>query len=283
MAKRLEMTTYDLLPRRVNFGWINEAYRLVMRDRWVWIFSSIIYMVIWEVLAFGIQEIFITTGHPLITPVAHPFASTASAYAFLTAYYWQYTVVKAISLPVTSFFGASVMNMANKSVRGEKLAVPDVFSGGPNTLKFIVLNFVIMVAYDFGTIFGLFFGGLVIIGLVFPAFSLAAKGEGAFEAIADSYTAMKKDWLRSAEFVFVLGLIVVLSYCFFCLPTLVTIPMFYVICALAARDMLGVGKPAEVIPAAPGSWPPPPNFNLPSDSTPREGSEGEGPSIGDGP
>jgi hypothetical protein len=265
------MTTYDMLPRRVNFNWINESFNLVLRDVWIWLLALIIQYAVGFAVGEAVQLGFTSTGHPLTVPPVGPVSPTLSGMSHMfTPYYWICLATSSIvSLPITGFFYAGLFNMANKSVRGQKLTLSDIFSGGPNTLNFIILNFVIMIVYYVSFIVGIIIGGFVAVGLLFPAFSLTAAGKAPLAAMGDSFNAMKQDWLRSAGFVFVLGLVVMASYCCCFLPILITTPMCYIVCALAARDMLGAIAPVEVLPPpTPGSWPPPPNYNFPSGAPP---------------
>ena len=73
---------------------------------------------------------------------------------------------------------------------------------------------------------------------------------------------MKGRWLSAAALVFVMGLLLTLSS-LVVVGLLVTVPMFFLLSALAYRDMIGM--PGMVLPALPsydppqaGVWPPPP-------------------------
>lgn len=108
-------------------------------------------------------------------------------------------------------------------------------------------------------------GGLVLIGLLSPGFALVADGEGVFVAIRRSIQAMRAQWLAAAGLVFVIGILVFLSELPCGLGLLVTLPMCFLISALAYRDMIGM--PGRLFPPPPsygveqpGVWPPPPGL-----------------------
>ena len=106
-------------------------------------------------------------------------------------------------------------------------------------------------------------------GLLLPAFALIADGVGVIPALKRSFGAMKMQVGASAGFVFVYGLLLYASQLLCGLGTLATVPMIFLICALAYRDMIGMPNMAPppgpiYAPANPSVWPPAPT-NFPSE------------------
>ena len=104
---------------------------------------------------------------------------------------------------------------------------------------------------------------LVLMGLLLPGFALVADGERVGASFRRSIRGMKREWLNAALLMLVMGLLVLVSEIPVFLGLLVTVPMFFLLSALAYRDMIGM--PGMISPAPPtydppqaGVWPPPP-------------------------
>ncbi len=209
-----------------------------------------------------------------------------------------YELVAGLVMTVyVAFFYGALFRMAVRQVRGLPLEIKDVFRGWPlfgrmlGALFFLafgayglefVLSLPVLVVNHFrplhplttGTVIGLgiaawivmFALTLALYGLLLPAFSLMADGDGLWTALRRSVRAMKAQWLPAAGFVFVMGLLVYASELACGVGLLATIPMVFLICALAYRDLVGMpnmvpftppGRPDYGPPDA-GVWPPPP-------------------------
>ena len=108
----------------------------------------------------------------------------------------------------------------------------------------------------------------VLVGLLLPGFALVADGARVGASFGRSVRGMKGHWLSAAALVFVMGLLVLVSELPVLLGLLVTMPMCFLLPALAYRDMIGM--PGLVLPAPPsydspqaGVWPPPPTVGPP--------------------
>jgi len=105
---------------------------------------------------------------------------------------------------------------------------------------------------------------VVLVGLLLPGFALVADGERVWASFRRSIRGMKGQWFSAAVLVLVIGLLILISEIPLLLGLLVTLPMFFLLSALAYRDMIGM--PGMVFPAPPsygppqeGVWPPPPS------------------------
>ena len=257
----MSINAYPGPLRRVNFGWINESFQLFQRDGWIWAFAVFIYSAIGGVIGGGTDLEFVLTGHPLTYPV-DPMHPSLSPFAMFTPAYFQVLGINTlIGLPLTGFFMGGLFRMANKSVRGQPLDISDLFSGGPTVLSFILLYIVFGILLYIGFGCGLIFGGFVVMSFLFPAFSLLADGEGVSSALSKSFNGVKQDWLQATALTFVFCLLYIGTGC--CIvPIFVTIPMGFIISALACRDLInGPAPQVQAYVAPPGSWPPPPNVN----------------------
>ncbi len=268
------INSYQNNPRRINFGWINEAFNIFQRDIGTWIIAEVITVGVGMAIGFAIQGIFalqhIETSRPY-DPV-HP-----SLWNIFTIYYWiELGLSSFLGIFVNAYLYAGLAVMANKAVRGQVIGVGDLFSGTALMPAFIVYNLVFAIAIDIGTVVGLIFGGFVVFAFSLPMFALLADGNGFRTAVSKSVTAIKQDWLRATGFAIVLTLLLVAGYLACCVGLLAVVPLVYLTSSLIYRDMIGMPTSGDVIEyAAPqsneGSWPPAPNkssetyFNSPPD------------------
>ena len=273
------MTTASPQPRRVNFGWISESFQLFQRDIWIWTFAVIVQLACAWVLGFAMTEAFNLIGFALPRPVfdrSHPFDSLFGMYT--TPRFWEHTALRElVILPINSFFYGGLYKMANKSVRGQAISIADVFSGGPTFLTFLLFNLLMLVGVRLGLLC-VIFGAFVVSGLLLPAGGLLADGVDFRTAIKTSIKAKKGDWLRAAGFSFVFGCVFVGSFLACCIPMLATLSMGFIISSLSCREMVaGEGRALEVeeYVAPPGSWPPPPKFNIAPTERPLDEPEAE--------
>lgn len=292
-------------PRQVQFGWIGESWQLFSAQLGTWVLATLALigptvLVIIVFYAYFFWAMFpngfpppapppYTPGSPPPAPVSPFFTNPANTFEILAV-----EVVAVLLLGLwAAFVGGGVLRMAISQVRGLPISTADIFAGGPVFgrlfgaslllgLAFYGLEAIclgpgaLIAAQHFSaaaTISAFLVGGLallclaaVISGLLLPAYALMADGESLFVAIRRSVKAMKVQWLPAAGFIIVLGLLVYISELPCGLGLLATLPMFYLCCALAYRDLVGMpnmnfpapGYPPTYPPSTPGVWPPPP-------------------------
>ncbi len=255
-------------PRRVNYGWIGESWNLFSANAGVWILAVIVGGLVPFLVSF-ILGFAVGASGGAITPApgTSPFASMLSGGGSPPWITWVSIIFGVLW---RAFFYGGVYRMAVKQVRGEPISAGDIFSGGPLFLKMLGFEIIYGLSVFIGSLL-IILPGLLIAGLLLPAFALIADGDGLAPAISRSIDAMKADLWNAAGFVFVLFLLITLSVFACGLGTFVTIPMSFIISALAYRDM--VGMPNMVAPAGPiygapqaGVWPPPPQPGAPPQS-----------------
>jgi len=275
--------------RRVDFGWLSEAFDLFKQQPMVWIVSTLI-------CGFGPYAL------NMVVTMISEFATGVTTYATpvtnlnqLGSMYVRLIPTMIISTFVymfcLSFLGSGLLRIAIGQVRGQLVDLADLFRGWPTTMRMLGLGMMMQVTSWIMivpiVIFGidefngnpsvvricLLAGAYVLMlivlgtlsGLIVPAFALIADGEKVFRAIARSLSAMKHDWIRASLLLFLYGIITFIGAipCF--AGYLVTIPMGALMLALVYRDMLEMPPPPDVyvqyIPPPPteGVWPPPPS------------------------
>lgn len=289
-------------PGRVSFGWITESWQLFSSQAGIWIVAMLalvaptalfgaafyIYLLVNMFPAGFPPPAPVPGAAPFPTPGTNPFFTNSSMTEPILI--WE-GVFGVTMLLYYSFLYGGLFQMAVNQVRGLSIAYRDIFSGGrlfgrmlgamlllglagyateliavgPGLLRLWLSPHAmtaIIAAFVFGILI-LMCLGLILWGLLLPAFALMADGEPIFGALRRSVRGMKAQWLPAAGFVFVLGLLVYASEIPCGIGLLATIPMVFLICALAYRDLVGMPNMAPppvpgYAPAAPGVWPPPP-------------------------
>ena len=273
-------------PRKVNFGWIGESFELFKANAGVWIVAVLVSVGVPALMGglIGGMIGFNAAAHP--PPVSPTFGGPGAPFGSAGAPFGGGASpfgggspfnnpalggglplgvnvgLRIFSWVWTAFFYGGVYRMAVNQVRGRAISFGDIFSGGPTFLPMLGFSFVYGLAVGVGTLLCVV-PGFLLAGLLLAGYALIADGAGIGDAISRSNDGMKADMWSAAGFVFVLGLLVLVSAIPCGLGLFVTMPMFWLISALAYRDM--VGMPGLAAPAGPvygqpqsGVWPPPP-------------------------
>ncbi|MGI4789203.1 MAG: hypothetical protein ACRYFS_10185 [Janthinobacterium lividum] len=293
---------------QVNFGWISDAWRLFSAQMGVWIVATLILFAPSVVLVIIFYAMMWSTmfpgGLPGATqpvPGANPFPAPGANPAFMgnhfgTIFAWEFGFIALYSIWAAYMYGG-LYRMAVQQVRGLPIEVRDVFRGGAlfgrmlgglwllglgaYVLEAVCIGPFGLLVWQHGPAAALIVAGIVGVvlflalmltlpGMLLPSFALIADGDGVITAIKRSFRAMKTSWPAAAGFVFVMGLLVYVSEIPCGIGLLATIPMVFLITALAYRDMLGMPNMVAPVmpgyaqagegvwPPAPGAWPPPP-------------------------
>lgn len=285
---------------RVNFDWITESWKFFMAHAGIWVAATLALIGPSVVLGVASYAYFFVSmlhsgvfsppppGSALPRPAPPMIFAPGNVGKILTLEFGVILVMAVYS----AFLYGGMFRMAVRQVRGLSLTYRDIFAGGPLFGRMLGAMFLL----GFGTYaleaicvgpgylmlwlhikpagaavatglgFLLLFCLLpVFTGLLLPAFALMADGVPVFPALRRSIRAMKAHWLPAAGFVFILGLLVYASEipCF--IGLLATIPMVFLVTALAYRDLSGMPDvlpppSPQYLPVAPGVWPPPPTM-----------------------
>lgn len=275
---------------RVDYGWIGEAWRLFLANAGLWIAGLMIAQVGF-IAIFAVFAPFMYLAGMFTTSSNSSGDITAPQGVLLGLFYLLYALFLA-------YIHGGLYRMAVKQVRGLPLVFRDIWSGLPvfgPMLAFSLLyglaflgveafcglipgliaafllpsywGIVLFAVAIFLAVLLFLFLICVLTGLLLPAYALVGDGEGVRAAWGRSVRAMRGQWLRAAGFVFVLGLLVLVSEIVTCsIALLATLPMVWLVAALAYRDMIGMPDMAAPKPNLPaqappqeGVWPPPPN------------------------
>jgi hypothetical protein len=290
---------YVPVTNRVNFGWITESWQLFMAHAGIWVAATLALIGPSVILGVGFYVYFLMSMFPRGFPPPAPAPGVPPSPPPMPPMFAAGNIGKILVLELgvglifavySAFLYGGMFRMAVRQLRGLPPTYRDIFAGGPLFGRMLGAMFLLgfgaygleaicvgpgyamlfLHANPMAAVIAIVLGFLlvfclwpVLTGLLLPAFALMADGVPVIPALRRSVRAMKGNWLGAAGFVLVLGLLVYASElpCF--LGLLATVPMIFLICALAYRDMAGMtGIPPPpapgYLPAAPGVWPPPP-------------------------
>ena len=284
--------------KRVDFGWITEAWQFFMAQAGIWVVATLAMIGPSLLFVIGVYAYMIVTMLPSIQAASHP-ALPGAMPPPTPAIFRPGNISKVVAFEVgfillfsvyAAFLYGGMFRMAVRQVRGLPLTYRDIFAGRPLFGRMLGAMFLLgfgtygleaicvgpgyamlfLHANPAGAAVAITIGFLLLFcllpiftGLLLPAFALMADGVRVFPALRRSVQAMKAHWLPATGFVFVLGLLVYASEIPCGLGLLVTVPMGFLVTALAYRDLAGMPDvlppPAPYHPpAAPGVWPPAP-------------------------
>lgn len=296
---------------QISYGWIGESWRLFSAQMGPWIVGGLVLAapaIVFGIVLYAmmLSTMFAGGFSPTTPPTTNglpttPLNPTGAASPFNAKMATIFPLELGFFL-VYAFWSAYVygglFRMAVLQVRGVPIDMKDIFRGRPLFGRMLGAIFLLgLCAYGlealclapmglsiwrhgsalttgltaatgFVLVFVLLF---LAYGLLLPAFALVGDGIGVIPALKRSAMAMRPRMGAAAGFVFVYGLLLYASELLCGIGLLATIPMIFLICALAYRDMVGMPDMAPspgptyapsapgVWPPAPGTWPPPPN------------------------
>jgi len=234
----------------VRWEWISEAWNLFTKQWSVWVLM----LLVTGLIVFAIYLPFIgVIGMMMPTPqVGEPFEFPVGIFAL-------YPVMGLVILAAMSWLVGGLYNAAFKQVRGEQIAVGDLFSGGKYFARILVAGLLVGLAAGIGGVFCLI-PGLIVSGLAFLTYPMIVEGgKGSIDAIKASIEVTKKDWIMFTIFAIALGIIAGAGAIACGVGALATYPLLFLGHALAYRDLVGIpGAGAQ----AQGQFmpPPPPDY-----------------------
>jgi hypothetical protein len=215
----------------VRWEWISEAWEQFTRQWSVWVLMTLVTFLI--VMAVYLPFIGII-GMMMPTPqIGEPFEFPVGIFAL-------YPIMYLAIFGVMSWLFGGLYNAAFKQVRGEPIAIGDLFSGGKYFARILGAYVLIAIAAGIGGVF-CFIPGLIVAGLSFLTFPMIVGGDkGTIDAIKGSIEVTKKDWIMFTLFAVALGFIAVAGVIACGVGALATYPLLFLGHALAYRDLVGI-------------------------------------------
>ncbi|HEY6403788.1 MAG TPA: hypothetical protein VI479_20360 [Blastocatellia bacterium] len=271
----------------VRWEWISEAWEQFTRQWSVWVLMILVTFLI------GMAVYLPFVG---IIGMMMPAPEIGEPFEFPVGIFALYPIMYLAILGVASWLTGGLYNAAFKQVRGEQIAIGDLFSGGRYFTRILGAYILIAIGVGIGSLL-CFIPGLLVAGLSFLTLPIIVGGDkGTIDAIKASIEVTKKDWIMFTFFAIALGLISGAGVIACGVGVLATYPLFFLGHALAYRDLVGISgaqaqgqfmsppsppdyrsyTPSQA-PAAPdySSYAPPP----PSPSTPSQPQSWEAPTY----
>lgn len=212
----------------VKFGdWIGGGWKLFTLDMKTWVLASIFHLVLTMIpVVFFMIGIYV----PLI------FRSEPNFLVMIPL-----LVIMPFIMVTSIFLSGGMHRMAQKQLRGEKIAVKDIFSCKDRIGQLIGATLLMAIATFFG-FFLLIIGVYVVAALVFFTIPIIVNEDiGVIEAMTKSYDMVKRDLLMFTLFVFVVMMLAQIGANFCLVGLLFTYPLLFTITAVAYRDCFESG------------------------------------------
>jgi len=222
----------------VRWEWISEAWNLFTKQWSVWVLMILVmslvmltmYLVIYLPL-FGIIM--------AMAPSIPQDGEIPTAPAFPVGIFMLFPVIFLAIICVMSWMMGGLYSTAFKQVRGERISVGDLFSGGKYFTRVLGAALLIGIAAGIGSI--LVIPALIIGGLTFLTVPMIVEGgKGTIDAIKGSIEITKRDWLMFTLFAIAVSFIASAGVYACGFGLLATAPLAFLAPSLAYRDCVGM-------------------------------------------
>jgi hypothetical protein len=239
----------DYAPRKVRFDAISEAFGLLKDQMGTWVLTMLVYLGIMFGISFVIGLLLSAVG--LSTRTGSGQAPNIGAMIFVQM------ISFVLNLALSGFLLGGLYRMALKQVRGQAIAVGDLFSGADIIGSMIGAALLYVLAVYLGAIF-LIIPGLLLAGLLMLTFPLIAdQRAGVIDAMKMSFAALKGDMWSALGFFFVAGIVSSLGALLCGVGLLFTAPIQFLATAIVYQDFFGrregIAEPGIQMPLPPQS------------------------------
>jgi uncharacterized membrane protein len=239
---------------QVRFGeWISEGWKMFTEQWKAWVINTLIYGLICAtpmVIVVGGFYAYLITQMSKHSPYSNqPPISGEEILSFYAVLF-----VAMIYLMLTgAFFTGGMHRSALKQLRGGKVEIRDLFSGGSSYFSILLYSILGAILTMIGMMLCIVPGFLVGGALFFSAPLIVERRLGPVEAMKTSYELTKKNIWMFTLFAFVVSLIAQAGSYACYVGLLATIPLMFTISAVSYRDLFGVEGAQSFKPAAPPS------------------------------
>ena len=235
----------------VRWEWISEAWNLFTKQWSTWVLMILVTCLVMGLIYLPFYFVAIFSMVPSVSDDG--VVTPASGFLPIVLFPVMYLAI----ICVISWLFGGLYSAAFKQLRGEQIAVGDLFSGGRYFSRMIGALVLIGIASGIGGMLCLI-PGLIVYGLAFLTVPMIVEGGmGTIDAIKASVEVTKKDWLMFTLFALALGLIASAGGIACGVGVLATYPLLFLGHALAYRDLVGMPgaqSPGQFMP------PPPPDY-----------------------
>lgn len=226
-------------PAEVRFDVIGQAWELFKAQMSVWVPIALIALAV----NFGVSMVSNVANQLVIGALESAKADDAVVGIALGL---TVLVSMALSVIVQGFVTAGMFRVACKQVRGEMIAVNDMFQV-TDVLGSVIWGSILVGLATFAGALLCIIPGLLVAGRLMFTLPLIADGRlTATRAMQTSWKALEGQSWISAAFVLVVGLVSQIGACACLIGLLFTMPLYYLSIGLLYRDYFpGKAKPAD--------------------------------------
>ena len=249
------------VPPQIDFGAIGRAWELFKAQTGAWVGAAALMLGI-SILV-GVPAAFLTGfagRYMALMRAPHDPGTPPDIFGLIGS---EYLFIFITSLAGFVLLGGAY-RMALKAARGERVGLGDMLSIADVALPLIGVGLLTQLCVMIGSLLcGL--PGLVVGGLfMFAPLLVVDRKLGPVQAISESISILKSQWLMATAFYFVASLLAGLSVYACGVGVLVGLPVFVLSIALNYLALTQPRLPAvDYGQAAPGVWPPPPGAGPP--------------------
>lgn len=228
----------------VKWGeWIGEGWQMFVSQWQSWVVLMLVFLIIIMIPVAPVYALLIGAQLAAATDNDVPAEAPAMIFAFLPIFYL-------VIILGSAFLMCGAYKAAFKQLRGGRIAVSDLFSGGDVFLKaaggFVLTAILTGIGAVLCILPGLVVGGL----LYFTMPLIVEKKLGVIEAMRTSFDRTKGQWLMFALFAIVIGILAQIGSVACGVGILATFPLYFTINAVAYRDLFGVSGAQSFAPQA---------------------------------
>lgn len=271
----------------IRFEIIGEAWKLVQEQMGTWVGAVLITFIVGFIVRTAVNMIIA----PLLGMSAAATAPTPGSppdpnvfLNMLPGLIGVGLISTAVSFVVNYFFMGGMFRMAIKQMRGEPIAIGDLFSATDVLPSLLVLGILSSIAYMAGFVCFIL-PGFVVVGLLSLGVPLVVDQQmKPVEAMSRSWNTLKGDWLMATLLVVCLGIVSGLGMLLCGVGYLFTAPILTIGIALIYRDYVlstsagglgyvtaGAGYPGNApYSPAPSVYPPPVRPEVPLNAPPSQ-------------
>ncbi|MEP7271548.1 MAG: hypothetical protein ABI882_08575 [Acidobacteriota bacterium] len=258
----------------VRWGeWIGEGWQMFANQWQSWILIMLVFILLILIPVAPLYGIMIASQ---LSSISDPELQTEPP-AFLFA---LLPVIYGVIIFCSSFLMAGAYRAAFKQLRGAKISVKDLFSGGDVFLRVVGGAILVGLLVTIGAVFCIL-PGLAMMGLFYFTMPLIVEGRlGVVDAMKASFERTKAHWFMFVLFALVVSLLAQIGSVACGIGVLATFPLFFTINAVAYRDLFGVPGALSFLPQhvhSPENYSqpsPPGGQSAPTRSCPRCGATG---------
>jgi uncharacterized membrane protein len=231
----------------VRWGeWIGEGWQMFASQWQGWVVLMLVFILLILIPVAPIYIFVIGAQLAAATNPDSPPEFSPHLFVFLPVFYL-------VIILGSTYLMSGAYKAAFKQLRGGRISLSDLFSGGDVFLKTAGATILTVILTCIGSLFCVL-PGLVVAGLLCFTVPLIVEGQlGVFDAMRASFDRTKGHWFMFTLYAIVLGVLAEIGSVACGIGILVTFPLLFTINAVAYRDLFGVSGAQSFAPQAASS------------------------------